>query len=131
MNVFFDVDKTIISQNGSIRPWVRELFAQLRDDGHNLYLWSGMGIRWAVADRFGLRQYVEDFHEKPLDDHHRRLPSLGVKVLPDICVDDHQEIISVFGGVVVEPYVIDNPKDVEMHRVYTLISCFRKEDGGL
>jgi len=129
MNVFFDVDKTIVSQNGSIRPWVREIFVQLKEDGHTLYVWSGMGIRWPVLSRFGLRDFVADFYEKPLDDHHRRLPLLGVKVTPDLCVDDHEEIISVFGGIVVAPYVIDNPRDIEMHRVYTLISCFRKERG--
>ena len=124
MNVFFDVDKTLIAQNGSLRPWVRETFAQLYDDGHTLYVWSGMGIRWAVLTRYGLRGYVTDFYEKPLDDHHRRLRTLGVNVMPDLCVDDHQEIVSVFGGIVVRPYELPDPSDLEMHRVYTLISSY-------
>lgn len=124
MNVFFDVDKTLIAQNGSLRPWVREAFAQLFDDGHSLYVWSGMGIRWAVLTRYGLRGYVTDFYEKPLDDHHRRLRALGVNVMPDLCVDDHQEIVNVFGGIVVRPYELPDPLDLEMHRVYTLISSY-------
>ncbi|MBI2886222.1 MAG: hypothetical protein HYY02_03330 [Chloroflexi bacterium] len=125
MNLFFDVDKTIIAQDGSLRPWVRETFTQLHQDGHTLYVWSGMGIRWPVLSRNGLRGYVADFFEKPLDDHRARLARLGVTVPPDLCVDDHQEIVEVFGGVVVRPYVDPDPLDVEMHRVYTLISCYR------
>lgn len=125
MNIFFDVDKTIIAQNGALRPWVREVFLQLRHDGHQLYVWSGNGIRWRVLQRFGLQDLVLDFYEKPLDDHHRRLPRLGVHTLPDLCVDDHPEIIDVFGGVVVAPYVLPDPSDLEMHRVYATISSYR------
>ena len=124
MNVFFDVDYTIISDSGALRPWVRETFAQLRVDGHTVYVWSGVGIRWPDVERHGLQGYVANCYRKPLDNHHQQLRSLGVDVMPDFCVDDYLEIIQAFGGAVVRPYFWPNPLDLEMHRVYALISSY-------
>ena len=123
MNVFFDVDYTLISTYGTLRPWVRETFEQISLDGHTIYVWSGVGLRWAVLDRFGLRHYVQNCFEKPLDRHHERLAGLGVDVLPDFCVDDYPEIVQVFGGVAIRPYYQPDPLDLEMHRVYAAISA--------
>jgi len=129
VNVFFDVDYTLVSTYGTLRPWVRETFQQLVLDGHALYVWSGVGIRWATLDRFGLRPYVKDCFEKPLDRHHERLETLGVRVLPDFCIDDYPEIIEAFGGTVIRPYYWPDPLDLEMHRVYAAVSSFARQPG--
>ena len=125
MNVFFDVDYTLISDYGDLRPWVREVFQQLRLDGHVIYVWSGVGIRWPVVQRHGLTPFVANCYQKPLEDHHARLKGLGVDVPPDFCVDDYQEIIDAFGGAVVRPYYWRNTLDYEMHRIYALVSSYQ------
>ena len=129
MNVFFDVDYTLISTYGTLRPWVQETFQQLILDGHTIYVWSGVGIRWGTLQQFRLQYYVRNCFEKPLDRHHQRLPELGVDVVPDFCVDDYQEIIDAFGGTVIRPYYWPDPLDLEMHRVYGAISRHSPRNG--
>ncbi|MBI4498293.1 MAG: hypothetical protein HY689_10375 [Chloroflexi bacterium] len=122
LNIFFDVDYTLIGYDGSLRPHVREVFEQIKADGHTIYIWSGMGVRWEVVDRHGLRPYVSGCYTKPLADHHHWLGRLGVPVTPDFCVDDHQEIIDAFGGVRIRPYEFPDRYDREMQRVYHIIT---------
>ena len=38
MNIFFDVDNTIITWDVKLRPGVEEIFTRLREDGHTIYL---------------------------------------------------------------------------------------------
>ena len=122
MNIFFDVDGTIIgSYDARLRPLVPEVFEQLRSDGHVLYIWSGVGLRWQEVDEHGLRPLIQTCYWKPRWDHHRRLAELGVHLVPDFVVDDHAEVVRAFGGVVVEPFDWFNPRDREMERVYRRI----------
>ena len=39
MNIFFDMDYTILSQDNSLRPGTREVFRKLVDDGHQVSVW--------------------------------------------------------------------------------------------
>lgn len=124
MNIFFDVDYTLITWDYRLRPHVREVFKQLRNDGHVIYLWSGMGRRWEVVERFALHDLVETCHAKPIYDHHARLAELGIDVFPDFVIDDHVEVVNAFGG-----YHIPEPgdpldADEEMLRVYAAIQQF-------
>ncbi len=121
MNIFFDVDLTIISEDGSLRPGVRELFHDLRSAGHTIYLWSGNGIRWSVLDRYGLRDLVAGCFFKPLHSIPEALARQGLPQ-PDFCVDDYPECVEQFGGVVVKPYGLPDPADGEMARVGMLIA---------
>ncbi len=73
MNIFFDVDNTIITWDVKLRPGVHEVFTRLREDGHTIYLWSGMGPRWEVVKRFDLHEHVADCFWKPLHNHHARM----------------------------------------------------------
>ena len=41
LNVFFDVDNTLIMWNGKLRNHTREVFEALREEGHTIYIWSG------------------------------------------------------------------------------------------
>ena len=123
MNIFFDVDGTIIgSYDLKLRPMVREVFDRLRADGHVIYIWSGVGLRWQEIDLHGLRPLIATCFWKPRWDHHARLVELGVQVLPDFVVDDHQEVVAAFGGVTVYPFDFYDPRDREMERVYRAIS---------
>ena len=118
MKIFFDVDNTIIADDLSLRPYVKEIFEQVKQDGHDIYVWSGVGLRWEVVDRHDLRQYIETCYIKPISDYRDSLIELGVNVMPDFCIDDHNGVVMAFGGTAVRPYFIRNPNDQEMLRVY-------------
>src|SRR5437870_3777289 len=55
--IFFDVDDTILTWRHRLRPLTREVMAELTDAGFAVYLWSGVGRRWEVVERFGLGSY--------------------------------------------------------------------------
>jgi hypothetical protein len=122
VNIFFDVDATIVGTcDGKLRPLVREVFGQLRADGHVVYIWSGVGLRWPVVDQHGLRPLIAGCFQKPIWNHRARLAHLEIAVAPEFVVDDHAEVVEVFGGVTVEPFYYDDPRDREMERVYRVV----------
>lgn len=121
MRIFFDVDNTILAWDNSLRPLVPDVFQRLKDDGHTIYLWSGVGLRWEVVREHQLRPLIETCFVKPLENYHASLPALGVTTPPDFVVDDHPAIVEAFGGVMVTPYYFTNPDDKEMLRVYEAI----------
>jgi hypothetical protein len=123
MNIFFDVDDTLITWDVRLRPHVADVFQQLRDDGNTIYLWSGYGPRWEVVKRFDLHAHVIDCYWKPLYDHHKRLVELGVPFVPDFTVDDHAEIIAAFGGFHIQPASSTFFDDREMWRAYDAIKA--------
>ncbi len=124
MNVFFDVDDTIIAWNGKLRPFVHDVFQRLIDDGHTIYIWSGVGLRWDVIDKHDLRQYVTDCFMKPVYDYRNGLRRLRIPVEPDFCIDDHSELVAALGGEAIKPYYWAEPDDREMLRIYDAISAF-------
>jgi len=127
VNIFFDVDDTLITWDVKLRPGVVEVFDQLRRDGHDIYLWSGYGPRWEVIRRYeAMRPHILDCFWKPLYDHHQRLGELGVPFAPDYVVDDHFQIVEAFGGSLVEPAGKRFFEDREMERVYANIQHYLK-----
>jgi hypothetical protein len=100
---------------------VREVFEQLRADGHTLYIWSGVGLRWYEIDQHKLRPLIETCFWKPIWDHHARLADLAVTVPPDFVIDDHEEVVAAFGGITVHRLYYYNQHDREMERVYRAI----------
>jgi FMN phosphatase YigB (HAD superfamily) len=121
VNIFFDVDDTLITWDVRLRPGVVETFTRLREDGHTLYLWSGFGPRWEVVRRFALHDHILDCFWKPLYNHHARLEELGVPFRPDFVIDDHEEIVQAFGGFHIQPAGLPFVEDREMERVYAAI----------
>lgn len=126
MNVFFDVDYTILSVDEVLRPHTRDVFERLVGDGHRVYVWSGMGCRWEVVRHNGLEDLVSGVYEKPTYRHWERLAELGVEVPPDFVVDDHEEVVEAFGGYLVRRFFYGNPlygnvDDDELTRVYAHI----------
>ena len=123
MNIFFDVDNTIITWDVKLRPGVHEVFTRLREDGHTIYLWSGMGPRWEVVKRFELHEHIDDCFWKPLHNHHERMVELGVTIQPDYVIDDHLEMFVPFVGSHVPEPMLPLDRDTIMWRVYDEIQA--------
>ena len=125
MNIFFDMDYTLIGLTGTLRPLVKETFQQLLDDGHTLYIWSGIGERRREVRNLGLEPYVSGVHHKPIDDYEAivqaKFERQELEVYPDLVIDDHTEIVSALGGVVVRAFFAGDQHDREMERVYRVI----------
>ena len=117
MNVFFDVDQTILGMDNSLRPGTRETMTALGELGHQIYLWSGMGIRRETAKRHGLESLISGLYQKPLYDYTERLEELSVPFPPDFVVDDDPQIVSAFGGLWVPPYYKQGDDEGAMARV--------------
>ncbi len=98
LNIFFDVDNTLIMWNGSLRNHAEHVFHSLKEAGHTIYVWSGVGIRRWEMRKHRLDVYVTDYFIKPIEDHHRKLIILGVPLIPDYVIDDHKGVVDAFGG---------------------------------
>jgi phosphoglycolate phosphatase-like HAD superfamily hydrolase len=119
MNIFFDVDHTIIDSDNRLRPGVIELFQRLHAEGHTLYLWSGIGQRWEIVERYALGEFVTTCFDKPLANYEAMLTPPGIPCWPEFVVDDHPHLVHAFSGCVVRRYLTPDPRDREMERVYT------------
>ncbi|MBM3924392.1 MAG: hypothetical protein FJ320_00155 [SAR202 cluster bacterium] len=117
MNVFFDVDQTILGMDNSLRPGTRETMVGLIDGGHRVYVWSGVGVRKEAVRRHKLEELVSGVYHKPQYDHVKRLTEMGVLAAPDFVVDDDPEVVGAFGGLWVPPYYASTTGDREMERV--------------
>ena len=124
MNIFFDVDYTILGLDYSLRPGTAETFQQLIDDGNKIHIWSGVGLRAQVVRDHKLGTFVSGVYHKPLYRMEERLEELGVPLVPDFVIDDYLEIVSTFGGVYVSPYYFGNGMDSQMERIYNIVSEF-------
>jgi len=124
MNIFFDVDETLLGYDASLRPLVHETFRVLVDEGHRIYIWSGVRtpqmVRDEVVERHGLGTYVTDCFQKPRFDYLAQWERSGVTVQPDFIVDDYPEIVEAFGGILIKPYSRAQP-DRDLERVYQAI----------
>ena len=127
MNIFFDVDNTLIMWNGKLRQHTQHVFERLTEGGHTIYIWSGVGIRRWEMKREGLDEYVEDYFIKPLDRHHERLAELGVPLTPDYVIDDHQGVVDAFGGYLISDMA--GPDDKELLVVLEEIEQLSRLDG--
>ena len=122
MNIFFDVDFTILGLDDTLRPGTQDLFRQLVEDGHKVHIWSGLGERWEVVRKHDLALWISGVYEKPLDHFHERLSQLGVPIVPDFVLDDYPEVVAAFGGVWMPPYFFNRTSDSEMERVYSIVT---------
>jgi hypothetical protein len=88
-----------------LRPHTVEVFTKLRDDGHDVYVWSGEGERWTVVRAHGLEPLVSGVYGKPLHTYRERLDEFKVPVVPDFVIDDYPGIVRCFGGMCVPEYL--------------------------
>ena len=122
MNIFVDVDFTILGLDNTLRPGTRELFDKLVRDGHKIYIWSGVGNRQRDIENHGLDSLVSGIYTKPLNDFHVNLAQFGIPVTPEFVLDDHPEIVEAFGGVHMLPYLFYKVTDDEMENVYRVFN---------
>ncbi len=127
MKIFFDVDYTILGLDDSLRPGTTDIFEKLQDDGHEIYIWSGMGERWEVIEKYNLKPYISGVYEKPTHHFHERLEELKIPFEPEFVIDDYPEVVAAFGGVWVPPYFFARSVDAQMERVYNIICEFTRD----
>jgi len=121
MNIFFDVDYTIISMDGRLRPHTDDVFRDLVNLGHYVYIWSGVGKRDKEVEKLGLKQYVSGVFVKPIIEFEIGLERFAVTPRPDFVIDDHKEIVEFFGGVHMMPYYFKDSDDIGMLNLYKAI----------
>jgi hypothetical protein len=124
LKIFFDVDYTILAVDNSLRPGTRDTFEKLISDGHEVYIWSGVGLRNAEIRQHELEELVSGVYRKPIQNFVAGLSEYEVPHWPDFVIDDYPEIVETFGGVVCQPYYFRSASDDEMERIYGIISEF-------
>ena len=72
------------------------MFSRLKEAGHSIYIWSGVGIRRFDMRLHGLDGYVDDYFVKPLYRYRDRSMEMDVTVMPDYVVDDHSQVVAAF-----------------------------------
>ena len=130
LNIFFDVDDTLLTWyypgplHGSIlRPHVHDVFQQLKDDGHEIYIWSGVGLRHYELKEHGLLHFVTDVYVKPLEDFQESLRKY-TPIDPDFVIDDYPEIVEALGGHMIRTLSFPQDNDHEMWRAYDAIAAY-------
>ena len=124
MNIFFDVDYTLMAMDGTLRPHTKDIFKQLIIDRHKIFIWSGVGDRTSDVNRHGLSEYVSGVFVKPIADFEIGLKRFKVLPRPDFVIDDHREIVEYFGGVHIEPFYFKSSDDEHMNFLYEAIYSF-------
>lgn len=107
MNVFFDVQGTLLA--GDVpRPYVREVFLEIGNQGHDVHLWSSAGANYAerAAELLGVGDLVLGCWSKFAP------PPFSV----DYVVDDHPDFAEHHGGYTIVPFQGD-PEDREFRKV--------------
>lgn len=122
MNIFFDVDFTLLGIDLSLRPGTHEIMQRLLADGHKLYIWSGVGIRWTEVHQYKLTPYITDCFVKPVNHYVEKTAAMNLPVWPDIVIDDYPEVPTALGGFWVRPYFYYNINDDELEILYHLIT---------
>ena len=124
MNIFFDVDYTLLALDGSLRPGTHKVFQALKDEGQTIYIWSGVGLRHYEVQVHGLAPYVSGIYEKPLGEFEKIFPRLGIPVTPEFIIDDYPEIVEYFGGFHIKPYIFADPSDTALDIVHSTITTY-------
>ncbi len=120
LNVFFDVDHTLVMPpNNTARRHAHDVFRRLTEQGHSIYIWSGLGDREWDMRRHGLDGFVTGYYTKPLFDYRRRLQELDIMVVPDFVIDDHPAVVADFDGYHISD--LGNGDDDELLEVLRLI----------
>ena len=127
MNIFFDMDYTLIGGiDGAPRPNVLDVMERLKTDGHDLYVWSGVGIRWRDVKRLGIEHLITDCYMKPMSNYYEGMKKMELQAEPDIVVDDFPIVVSAFGGLCIPAYNVEDDEDRVMERVYNAITDYGK-----
>ena len=124
LNIYFDCDYTILAMDGSLRPRTREVFSNLIEDEHKVFIWSGVGLRTKDMERLNLMDLISGIFVKPIAEFEDGFDIFSVSPRPDFVIDDHREIVEFFGGVHIEPYYFRASEDGQMDDLYQCIADF-------
>jgi len=107
VNVFFDVQGTLVS-GGRPRPHAREVFRELVEMGHHVYLWSSAGSAYAAsaARLLSVEDLAFGYFSK----------STPPPVSVDFVVDDQPDFAEFHGGYAIPPFDGD-PDDEKLWKV--------------
>lgn len=108
MNIFFDVDHTLVfidQHTNALRPGAREAMQQLKAAGHGVYVWSASGQLHVerVCALHGLGEWVDGMFDK----------DPRVQPYPDFIIDDDWYLVQKYGGHLVSQYKAVNLDDRE------------------
>jgi hypothetical protein len=102
--VYIDIDHTMVGEDNSVRPGVESTLSHLKNVGHELYAWSGDTTRKGLLQERGLLRLFQDVSLKPTSSYRQRARELCRGREPDFVVDDHAQVVRMFGGVHLAPY---------------------------
>jgi len=130
MNIFFDIDDTLIAPGTrKLRPWSQWCVKHLRDAGHIIYLWSHGGKKNCKDVAIKLQVPPSKCFAKPgwdnFENHKHIIDNLGALISIDLCIDDDpQDMPAFYPGMTVLPYCADftPEQDKEMLRVLDSIA---------
>lgn len=119
MNIFFDVDLTVVSSGCDFRPHTREVLAALKAGGHRIYFWSMGGDEYTqrMVERYHLGDMVDGCFSKTDEP----------VIVPDFCVDDERHYVDTYGGHQVGRYLTGSARDRDMLLVLQRIQDMTKE----
>jgi hypothetical protein len=120
MNIFFDVQGTLLTEDGDPRPHAREVFLELTEMGHEVCLWSTAGEGYAAhaARVLGVEDVVRGhFGKRSVPEH----------IQVDYAVDDSPSWVERHGGYLVRAYEGD-PWDRELLRVVEAVEAVEAMD---
>ena len=105
VNIFVDVDLTLIDEIGRLLPGAAEGPRRLKERGCRLFLWSTGGGDYCreVAGRFGLEELFEGFFPKPniiIDD------TPGMCLSPIVCDVNEEQSWPAMAERIVSGYVM-------------------------
>jgi len=123
LNVFFDVDHTLVSWDYQLRPHVHDVFEQILDDGHKIFIWSGMGVRTAFVEHFKLGHLISGLYRKPVENHRETVHDF-TPIFPDYVVDDHPEVVAAFIGHKMQAPLYPVHEDRGMWRAYEAFATY-------
>jgi hypothetical protein len=109
MNVFFDVDHTLVyisAETNALRPGAHEAMRRLKEAGHGVYVWSASGLTHVerVVHMHGLAEWVDGMFDK----------DPRVQPQPDFIIDDDWYLVEKWGGYCVSQYKAVDESDAEL-----------------
>ena len=119
MNIFFDVDQTLLHSSPDdgwfLRPGTAEVIESLNKSGHFVYIWTASGRMHALklVERYNLGDLVVDCFDKD---------PVTAPLLPDMIVDDDPFLVEKYSGVLVSQYREVDAGDRELFRVLTYVN---------
>lgn len=131
MHVYFDLDNTLVDDDGEVlRPGILDLLEQLAEGGVMLSLWTASTEERAseILERFDLGRFFS--HSVFRDDYDPNLENFPKDIRyqnGDILVDDdprHIKFVESIGlkGFLISPFLEEEPTDqTELFSLYQLI----------